>query len=121
MDSATKASVDRRLARLERQVRGLRKTVAEDVYCVDILTQVAERKMHDSARTSKIVPAVRVANTIGLAVDESGKIQAYGFQPGGMNTFEPVVKDDRFRIKTDPRTPDTILPSRSSPQVQTLR
>jgi DNA-binding FrmR family transcriptional regulator len=41
MDSATKSSVDRRLARLEGQVRGLRKMVNDDVYCVDILTQVA--------------------------------------------------------------------------------
>ena len=41
MDAASKASVDRRLARLEGQVRGLRKMVSEDVYCVDILTQVA--------------------------------------------------------------------------------
>ena len=41
MDSTAKASVDRRLARLEGQVRGLRKMVAEDTYCVDILTQVS--------------------------------------------------------------------------------
>lgn len=41
MDDGTKRSVDRRLARLEGQVRGLRRMVSEGVYCVDVLTQVA--------------------------------------------------------------------------------
>ncbi len=34
-------AADRRLARLEGQVRGLRRMLAEGVYCVDVLTQVA--------------------------------------------------------------------------------
>ena len=36
-----KASVLKRLGRIEGQVRGLRRMVEEDRYCIDILTQVA--------------------------------------------------------------------------------
>ena len=35
-----RASVTRRLARIEGQVRGLSKMIAEDRYCIDVLTQV---------------------------------------------------------------------------------
>jgi CsoR family transcriptional regulator, copper-sensing transcriptional repressor len=34
-------SVDRRLARIEGQIGGLRRMIAEDKYCIDILTQLA--------------------------------------------------------------------------------
>lgn len=34
-------SVDRRLARIEGQVKGVRRMVAEGEYCVDILNQIA--------------------------------------------------------------------------------
>lgn len=36
-----KQAILRRLARIEGQVRGLRGMVAEEAYCVDVLTQVA--------------------------------------------------------------------------------
>ncbi|MBT9254604.1 metal-sensitive transcriptional regulator [Phycicoccus sp. MAQZ13P-2] len=36
-----KQSVQNRLRRIEGQVRGLQRMVDEDVYCIDILTQVA--------------------------------------------------------------------------------
>lgn len=41
MDSKAKKSVDRRLARVEGQIGGLRRMVQEGRYCVDILTQLA--------------------------------------------------------------------------------
>lgn len=41
MDAEAKQSVDRRLARIEGQIGGLRRMIAEDQYCVDILTQLA--------------------------------------------------------------------------------
>lgn len=41
MTSDTKTRVDKRLSRIEGQVRGVRKMVGEDAYCVDVLTQVA--------------------------------------------------------------------------------
>lgn len=36
-----KKQVQRRLARIEGQVRGLQRMVEEDVYCIDVLTQVS--------------------------------------------------------------------------------
>lgn len=39
---------DRRLARIEGQVRGLRKMIAEDRYCVDVLQQVSS--VHEALR-----------------------------------------------------------------------
>lgn len=43
-----KEQADKRLARIEGQVRGLRKMIAEDRYCVDILQQVAS--VHEALR-----------------------------------------------------------------------
>ena len=39
-DEKEKRALQNRLARIEGQIRGLRSMVDEDVYCVDILTQV---------------------------------------------------------------------------------
>jgi DNA-binding FrmR family transcriptional regulator len=39
--TATKDQLHRRLRRIEGQVRGLQRMVAEDRYCIDVLTQVA--------------------------------------------------------------------------------
>jgi DNA-binding FrmR family transcriptional regulator len=36
-----KASLERRLARIEGQVRGLRRMVDSDAYCIDVLTQIS--------------------------------------------------------------------------------
>src|SRR5215470_10191595 len=41
VDPTIKASNQKRLRRIEGQVRGLHKMVAEERYCADILTQVA--------------------------------------------------------------------------------
>lgn len=41
MDAATQQMIDRRLARVEGQVSGIRRMVAEGRYCVDVLTQLA--------------------------------------------------------------------------------
>ncbi|MDQ2751192.1 MAG: metal-sensitive transcriptional regulator [Pseudonocardiales bacterium] len=38
--SATKPQLQARLARIEGQVRGVAKMVAEDRYCIDVLTQI---------------------------------------------------------------------------------
>jgi CsoR family transcriptional regulator, copper-sensing transcriptional repressor len=37
-------TIDRRLARIEGQVRGVRRMLDEDAYCVDILTQLTAIK-----------------------------------------------------------------------------
>ncbi|WP_198359513.1 metal-sensitive transcriptional regulator [Streptomyces fildesensis] len=49
-----------RLRRIEGQVRGLQRMVDEDVYCIDVLTQVAA--------TSKALQAV----ALGLLTDHMG-------------------------------------------------
>jgi DNA-binding FrmR family transcriptional regulator len=36
-----KDAVERRLSRIEGQVRGLRRMVAEEAYCIDVLTQIS--------------------------------------------------------------------------------
>ena len=41
MDAESRKAIDRRLARVEGQVRGLRRMVEQDEYCADILTQLA--------------------------------------------------------------------------------
>ena len=39
--SADKESVQRRLKRIEGQVRGLSRMIDEDAYCIDVLTQIS--------------------------------------------------------------------------------
>jgi CsoR family transcriptional regulator, copper-sensing transcriptional repressor len=41
MKTATKTSCSKRLSRIEGQVRGLARMVAEDRYCIDVITQIA--------------------------------------------------------------------------------
>lgn len=41
MQMVDRKSIDRRLARIEGQVRGLRKLVEQDTYCCDILQQIS--------------------------------------------------------------------------------
>ena len=41
MRKDSKASVQKRLSRIEGQVRGLSKMVEEDRYCIEIVTQIA--------------------------------------------------------------------------------
>jgi DNA-binding FrmR family transcriptional regulator len=36
-----KEAIEKRLRRIEGQVRGLQQMVADDVYCIDVLTQVS--------------------------------------------------------------------------------
>ncbi len=44
MDTKQAQTIDRRLARLEGQVRGIRRMLAENAYCIDVLTQVTAAK-----------------------------------------------------------------------------
>lgn len=39
--SSRKDAIDKRLRRVEGQVRGLQQMVAEDRYCIDVLTQIS--------------------------------------------------------------------------------
>ena len=48
VDAATKAANLKRLRRIEGQVRGLQKMIAEDRYCADIMTQIGS--VHEALR-----------------------------------------------------------------------
>lgn len=41
MQKTTKAAIQKRLNRIEGQVRGLSRMVAEDRYCIDVVTQIS--------------------------------------------------------------------------------
>lgn len=41
MQKATKAAIQKRLNRIEGQVRGLSRMVEEDRYCIDVVTQIS--------------------------------------------------------------------------------
>ena len=41
MQSETKIAIQKRLSRIEGQVRGLSRMVEEDRYCIDIVTQIS--------------------------------------------------------------------------------
>ena len=58
MRRATRDNVDRRLARVEGQVRALRRMVGEDRYCVDIARQVQAARAALSSLESIILDAV---------------------------------------------------------------
>jgi DNA-binding FrmR family transcriptional regulator len=39
--SEDKAAINKRLRRIEGQIRGLQRMVDEDVYCIDVITQIS--------------------------------------------------------------------------------
>jgi DNA-binding FrmR family transcriptional regulator len=61
----------KRLRRIEGQVRGLQRMVEEDVYCIDVLTQV-----------SAVTRALQ-AVALGLLEDHLGKCVSEAVQAGG--------------------------------------
>lgn len=55
--SADKDAIAKRLARIEGQVRGIAKMVAEDRYCIDVLTQIAAVDTALTAVAKKLLDA----------------------------------------------------------------
>jgi CsoR family transcriptional regulator, copper-sensing transcriptional repressor len=68
----------KRLRRIEGQVRGLQRMVDEDVYCVDVLTQV-----------SAVTRALQ-AVALGLLEDHLGHCVAQAIEQGGPEAEEKV-------------------------------
>jgi len=68
----------KRLRRIEGQVRGLQRMVDEDVYCVDVLTQVAA--------VTRALQSV----ALGLLEDHLGHCVAQAIQEGGDEGKEKV-------------------------------
>jgi DNA-binding FrmR family transcriptional regulator len=75
-----KAEVQRRLRRIEGQVRGLQRMVDEDTYCIDVLTQI-------SAAT-KALQAVALA----LLDDHLSHCVAEALTEGGAVAHEKVAE-----------------------------
>ena len=68
----------RRLRRIEGQVRGLQRMVEEDVYCIDVLTQV-----------SAVTRALQ-AVALGLLEDHLGHCVTQAVENGGPEAEEKV-------------------------------
>ncbi len=74
-----KASVGKRLGRIEGQVRGLSKMVEEDRYCIDIVTQIAAvraalRRVEEEVLKDHVAHCVEHAIASGDKSDQRAKI-----------------------------------------------
>ena len=79
MQKAIKDSCQKRLGRIEGQVRGLSKMVEEDRYCIDIVTQIsavraALRRVEEEILKDHVSHCVAHAIASGDKVDQRKKI-----------------------------------------------
>jgi DNA-binding FrmR family transcriptional regulator len=79
MRKDSKASVQKRLGRIEGQVRGLSKMVEEDRYCIDIVTQIsavraALRRVEEEVLRDHVAHCVEHAISSGNEADQREKI-----------------------------------------------
>lgn len=79
MQPAAKTSCQKRLGRIEGQVRGVARMVAEDRYCIDVLTQLsairaALRRVEDEVLRDHVGHCVEHAIRGGDAVEQRRKV-----------------------------------------------
>lgn len=79
MQDAAKGSVLKRLNRIEGQVRGLSKMIAEDRYCIDVVTQIAAvqaalRKVEEEVLRDHVAHCVEHAIASGDADEQRRKV-----------------------------------------------
>lgn len=79
MRNELKASVRKRLSRIEGQVRGVAKMVEDDRYCIDIITQIAAvraalRRAEDEILKDHVAHCVEHAVSSGDKADQRDKI-----------------------------------------------
>jgi DNA-binding FrmR family transcriptional regulator len=79
MQKDIKASVRKRLGRIEGQVRGLGKMVDEDRYCIDVVTQIsavraALRRVEEEVLRDHVGHCVEHAIMSGDKADQRSKI-----------------------------------------------
>jgi DNA-binding FrmR family transcriptional regulator len=79
MQHDVKASSLKRLARIEGQVRGLARMVAEDRYCIDVVTQIAAiraalRKVEEEVLRDHVAHCVEHAIASGNKADQRKKL-----------------------------------------------
>lgn len=74
-----KASVQKRLSRIEGQVRGLSRMIEEDRYCIDVVTQIAAlraalRRAEEEILRDHVAHCVEHAIASGNRADQRAKI-----------------------------------------------
>lgn len=79
MRTETKNSCSKRLNRIEGQVRGVARMVAEDRYCIDVLTQLsairaALRRVEDEVLKDHVAHCVEHAIASGDANEQRQKV-----------------------------------------------
>ena len=79
MRSPTKDHVQKRLSRIEGQVRGLSRMVAEDRYCIDVITQIsavraALKRVEEEVLRDHVGHCVEHAIRSGDAEDQRRKV-----------------------------------------------
>ena len=72
MQAAAKASVTKRLKRIEGQVRGLARMVEQDRYCIDIVTQLSAVRAA-LRRVEEEILADHVAHCVEQAIRSGNK------------------------------------------------
>jgi CsoR family transcriptional regulator, copper-sensing transcriptional repressor len=77
--TATKEQLNKRLARIEGQVRGVSRMVDEDRYCIDIVTQIsavraALRRVEEEVLKDHVAHCVEHAIASGNKADQRQKI-----------------------------------------------
>jgi CsoR family transcriptional regulator, copper-sensing transcriptional repressor len=75
-----KSSCEKRLTRIEGQVRGLSRMVEEDRYCIDIVTQIAAvraalRRLEEEILRDHVSHCVEHAISSGNKTDQRRKIE----------------------------------------------
>jgi DNA-binding FrmR family transcriptional regulator len=79
MQPAAKTSCQKRLGRIEGQVRGIARMVAEDRYCIDVLTQIsairaALRRVEDEVLRDHVAHCVEHAIASGDGDEQRRKV-----------------------------------------------
>jgi len=80
MGPSAKASVAKRLSRIEGQVRGIARMVEEDRYCIDIVTQIsavraALRRAEEEVLRDHVAHCVAHAIASGNTEDQKRKVE----------------------------------------------
>jgi DNA-binding FrmR family transcriptional regulator len=80
MRNDIKPACTRRLSRIEGQIRGLSRMVAEDRYCIDIVTQIgavrtALRRLEEEILRDHVAHCVEHAIASGNRADQRRKIE----------------------------------------------
>ena len=75
----TRKAVEKRLNRIEGQVRGLSKMIADDRYCIDVVTQIAAvqaalRKVEEAVLRDHVAHCVEAAIASGDAGEQRRKV-----------------------------------------------